>query len=281
MENLYTNQSAIKRSFLYLAGGNSDFKAEHQFFNISCLFGFIFYLFFIAINIVFKIDKTLTFVKLGCAICSIVIYYFSRYKRKLNLTSFLFFLIVLFSLLFIGLKNGGVTGGIAPIYTAVLALMLFINEGFKRIVLLAIWFLSISSLFVFEYFKPEFIVPYTSVSQKYIDIYFGYLSGIVMMSFVVVLVKKLYKKEKLNAEELIKKYRKNGIDLKEIINGNKKFLTYREREICNLILQGNTNKEIALNLFIAEGTVKQHVNKIYKKLGASNRVEVINHIEEI
>jgi DNA-binding NarL/FixJ family response regulator len=48
-------------------------------------------------------------------------------------------------------------------------------------------------------------------------------------------------------------------------------LTGREREIMNLISQGLTNQQIAEHFVLSEKTVKNHVNRIYSKLGASNR----------
>ena len=48
-------------------------------------------------------------------------------------------------------------------------------------------------------------------------------------------------------------------------------LTGREREIMSLISQGLTNQQIAAQFVLSEKTVKNHVNRIYGKLGASNR----------
>ena len=50
-------------------------------------------------------------------------------------------------------------------------------------------------------------------------------------------------------------------------------LTPREREIMNLIAQGLTNGEIAARFVLSEKTVKNHVNRIYSKLDAANRVQ--------
>lgn len=50
-------------------------------------------------------------------------------------------------------------------------------------------------------------------------------------------------------------------------------LTSKEREILALIKEGHTNKEIATNLFVEVSTVKTHINKIYSKIGVSNRSE--------
>jgi DNA-binding CsgD family transcriptional regulator len=50
-------------------------------------------------------------------------------------------------------------------------------------------------------------------------------------------------------------------------------LTKREIEVLKYISQGKANKEIATKLFISEHTVRTHLNRIYKKLGVSSRVE--------
>ncbi|TWP35950.1 response regulator [Leekyejoonella antrihumi] len=48
-------------------------------------------------------------------------------------------------------------------------------------------------------------------------------------------------------------------------------LSRREREIMDLIAQGHTNGEISGGLFLAEKTVKNHVNHIFAKLGVTSR----------
>ncbi len=51
-------------------------------------------------------------------------------------------------------------------------------------------------------------------------------------------------------------------------------LSPREREILALIAKGQSNKQIARELDIAETTVKIHVQHIFKKLDLSSRVQV-------
>lgn len=51
-------------------------------------------------------------------------------------------------------------------------------------------------------------------------------------------------------------------------------LTDREMEITRLVAQGRTNAEIAAALFLAPGTVKNHLAAVQRKLGARNRVGI-------
>jgi DNA-binding NarL/FixJ family response regulator len=53
-------------------------------------------------------------------------------------------------------------------------------------------------------------------------------------------------------------------------------LTEREQEVLSLLAQGQSNREIAQGLVIAEGTVKNHVSNILAKLQAENRTQAAN-----
>jgi DNA-binding NarL/FixJ family response regulator len=52
-------------------------------------------------------------------------------------------------------------------------------------------------------------------------------------------------------------------------------LSKRETEVMDLIATGHSNGEIAQRLFLSEKTVKNHVNRIYAKLGVASRVTAI------
>lgn len=52
-------------------------------------------------------------------------------------------------------------------------------------------------------------------------------------------------------------------------------LTEREKDVLRLLVQGNSNKEIARSLHIAEETVKTHIKRIYGKLGVQSRAQAI------
>ena len=51
-------------------------------------------------------------------------------------------------------------------------------------------------------------------------------------------------------------------------------LTQRERDIMRLVAQGLTNKEIAAQLFLGEGTVRNHIVIIMEKLHVKNRTQL-------
>jgi DNA-binding NarL/FixJ family response regulator len=58
-------------------------------------------------------------------------------------------------------------------------------------------------------------------------------------------------------------------------------LSTRELEILRLLAGGATNREIALQLFIAEGTVKNHVTNIFSKLDVTDRTRAAIKAREL
>ena len=53
-----------------------------------------------------------------------------------------------------------------------------------------------------------------------------------------------------------------------------KLLTDREIEICRLIAEGKNNQEISEELFLSQGTVKNHITKILLKLDLRDRTQL-------
>jgi DNA-binding NarL/FixJ family response regulator len=58
-------------------------------------------------------------------------------------------------------------------------------------------------------------------------------------------------------------------------------LSERELEVLALIARGASNKEIASDLYIAEGTVKNHVTRILGKLGVRDRTQAALKAREL
>jgi DNA-binding NarL/FixJ family response regulator len=53
-------------------------------------------------------------------------------------------------------------------------------------------------------------------------------------------------------------------------------LTRREREVMELVARGLTNKAIAEQLFLAPKTVRNHINRLFAKLGVTDRRQAVH-----
>lgn len=54
---------------------------------------------------------------------------------------------------------------------------------------------------------------------------------------------------------------------------NKK-LTFREKQVIYLVIQAKSNKQIAHELLLTEGTIKEYLNRIFRKVEVKNRTEL-------
>jgi DNA-binding NarL/FixJ family response regulator len=58
------------------------------------------------------------------------------------------------------------------------------------------------------------------------------------------------------------------------IDPRSELLTEREIEICRLVAEGKNNKEIADELYLSQGTVKNHITKVLIKLDLRDRTQL-------
>jgi DNA-binding NarL/FixJ family response regulator len=107
----------------------------------------------------------------------------------------------------------------------------------------------------------------------------GYLSKDTSTSSLIKAIKVVHKDELWVERTLITRFF-NG-DYNDDLNrdnrqkNTKETLTAREQDVLRHLIKGSTNKEIGNELFISEKTVKSHLNKIFRKLNVSRRLEAI------
>ena len=129
---------------------------------------------------------------------------------------------------------------------------------------------------------PEVAVLMLTVSEEAEDLSTalkngarGYLLKNIEADYLTLAIKKAAAGESVIAEsmteKLIMQFR-NGMNPPP--SPVKEKLTARERETMVCVARGESNKEIARTLNVAESTVKIHVQNILKKLSLSSRVQI-------
>ena len=129
---------------------------------------------------------------------------------------------------------------------------------------------------------PEVAVLMLTVSEEAEDLSAalkngarGYLLKNIEADYLTQSIKRAAAGESVIAEsmtaKLIMQFR-NGMNPPPAAEKEK--LTPRERETMVCVARGESNKEIARNLNVAESTVKIHVQNILKKLSLSSRVQI-------
>jgi len=58
-------------------------------------------------------------------------------------------------------------------------------------------------------------------------------------------------------------------------------LTRREQQLVQLVSEGLTNKEIANQLSLSEQTVKNHIRRMLRKVGATDRLQAVERFREL
>ncbi len=58
-------------------------------------------------------------------------------------------------------------------------------------------------------------------------------------------------------------------------------LSDREIEVLRLLASGRSNREIAAELYLATGTVKAHLNHIFRKLDARSRLDAVTRARSL
>ncbi|MCR3757727.1 response regulator transcription factor [Clostridium felsineum] len=105
----------------------------------------------------------------------------------------------------------------------------------------------------------------------------GYLLKDSEIDYILKSIKEAYE-DKMMFDPVVTSKLVNALNLSNKTNKKENILldslTEREKEITKLVVNGNSNKQISEILFISEGTVKNCISKILKKLNLERRTQL-------
>jgi DNA-binding CsgD family transcriptional regulator len=265
----------INDLILLISGNNIRFTIEHQLLNFSIFFFGFLYLISFPINhtsnLTTELDiaNTITF-----AFLSILFYYSRKHIINFKAVITIYFLIFTISYISFWFLNGGLLSGTLYFYMAFLAYIIFITEKLIRFIFIISSLIIILCLILIEYYYPNLITKYPTRLSQFEDISISFFVSIFFTAILVYVGKELYKQEKKSTKDIIEQYRKQSKILKNSIEDKLDNLTFREKEVFQLIIEGKSNKEIADKLSLSLGSVKNHITSIYKKAEVEKRAEL-------
>ena len=74
---------------------------------------------------------------------------------------------------------------------------------------------------------------------------------------------------------LVKKFDSKGLESRKEDKKLDVELSDRERELIRLLVEGQSNKEIAANFKMSEGSVKNNLSQLLKRFGLESRVNLV------
>jgi DNA-binding NarL/FixJ family response regulator len=88
--------------------------------------------------------------------------------------------------------------------------------------------------------------------------------------------------DSMESQETSSEVQITGNDPNPVIWVNEKtYLTAREIKVMDRLILGRENKEIATDLNLQECTVKNYLQRIFRKFGVNNRIEASNRYKEL
>ena len=271
-------KTQLTRILFYFAGDSDNYTLKQQILNVSLFLFTSIVLLGFTLNIFAGYPVELNIALSVIALILIALYYFARKKKNIKIIAAVFYLSMLLLSFLAYFFNGGLFGSTIYFYLPVLSYIIINGEKREQKFLLLACIILIVVIQL-KYYHPELVVPVKNKWHQFTDISLSIFINIFLIIFIVYSSKKLYQQERKNTWNIIEQYRKNSFVLKSTLNGKVSLLSVREREIFRLIIESNSNKEIANKLNISIGTVKNHITSIYKKLDVNKRIDILNEIE--
>jgi len=106
----------------------------------------------------------------------------------------------------------------------------------------------------------------------------GYLLNEASAADLIAAIRAVSRQEAVCPSQLSKALFDALAGVREFVPGVRKMglrLTRRQQELLPMIARGLSNKEIASRLNLSEQTVKNHIHRMLRKMGANDRSEVI------
>ncbi|WP_407524000.1 sensor histidine kinase [Lacibacter sp. MH-610] len=284
----------LKRFYHLITGDYSQYTFEHRVFNLTSCIIFLFCAQATTFNFFLDLHITTIWLGFGGMITSLLVFYVSRIKQQFSPS--LIFLYSVAAILLLGplhFYNGGSNGPVAYLIIMLLFIYIFIAPLFMQGWIYAMYCAALLAIFLLEYLNPQWVIPYETKEQRFIDYGIVLLYITFFTSFTIWIFRKSYDREqktiRLQKEELERLYvqtNEKNLYIEALI----KELHHRVKNNLQVVsslmsLQSNRVKDAEARMALEEGRTRVNAmalihQKLYlnHELAAVNMGEYLEHL---
>ncbi len=228
----------MKEFIKKIIGDENRFNLSHRILNISLLFGAIISLIAISTNFFLNLHWYATLIALSSFFVFSFSYLFSIITGKSTIPTVigLGFLVVFFSPV-MWFANGGISGGFQYYILFFLTGILIVAKGKIRLILITLFGLTMLSSMIIEFYNPEYIIPYPSRTDQYLDLIFSFIIAFIGVTIYINVNISQYTtaNRKLNLKnELLKQSRQEIFEHKRKIEQQKNDIEEKAKSLQDL-----------------------------------------------
>jgi signal transduction histidine kinase/CheY-like chemotaxis protein len=184
-----------------LIGNSEQFPIEHRLLSGSCAISIVLALAVLLNNLALGLNTFLNVIIGFSFIYFCLLYYLTRVKGYYLIPVWgliLFFIVFIPPAWFL---NSGLLGSTAFIFINIIVTCLVITRGKSRIIVAVLLIAEMFAVIIFEFFRPDLVVPYVSRQQQIVDLILTLAFSLVMMVVIIIFVMNNYEDEKRKADE--------------------------------------------------------------------------------
>ncbi len=205
----------VRKAIQFIFAENEDFSLENRLFLSSLVVGILTSMVGSVLNLLLVTSLTAAIIPLLLSVLLFIIYYFVRYKQKIETFKVPIILIALVSISVIWVFNGGINGSnIMPGFVIlILGLVVFPDKKKKYVFLL---FVALNIVvYLIQFYRPDLITNYSSETDRWIDSLFTLIYTSYFIFLFVKFIHKHYTLERTRSADSEMKHRLSEGNLAE------------------------------------------------------------------
>jgi signal transduction histidine kinase len=263
----YYERFFSRLKLISLSGDYELFSLEHRIFNVFSFYSFVASFCTFLSNSVLGLTWKVQVIVTVCGFVLFLFFYIARFKRKFKHLIIPYNIILVLFLSSIWFFNGGINSPTGYFYfVALFSNMMIISISALPAILIIS---NVLIIILLEYFYPSLVTPYTDRLSQYLDVGFGFVWTVSLLSLGLYLLKKNYDLERMKVE----KQKQELENLNQVQNKLLSIISHDVRAPLNS-LQGTLN---LLKLgHLSEAEVQLLVEELGREVG--NTSSLLNNL---